>query len=128
MERWEWFRFLRVEREGVWERAGLYLCGLWNASVGGRPAYRHDSRGVGRLDSGRRGTYHGPRLSLYPSPPSPCRGRGPCRRRTSIWVALDCAWLATETAVKSGEKVLPSYVACPVSRTCLFVPYCESRR
>ena len=56
-----------------------------------------------------------PCLCLYPCP-YPGRGRGLylclylCRRRTSICQIFEyCAWLATVTAVKSGEKVLPSY-------------------
>ena len=60
----------------------------------------------------------GPGPFLYPGPI-------PGHRRTSIWEAFGCAWLATETAVKSGETVLPSYVVCPVSMIYLFVPLCR---
>lgn len=59
---------------------------------------------------------------LYPYP-SPGHDPFPGRRRTSIWVAFGCASLATETAEKSGETVLPSYVACPGNTTCHASPF-----
>ena len=71
-----------------------------------------------------RGPCRGPYPSVYPYPClSPCLVPG--RRRTSIWEAFDCAWLATETAVKSGETVLPSYVVYLASMIYLFVPFCQ---
>ena len=46
-----------------------------------------------------------PCLYLYP-----CGRPYLCRCRTSIWQIFGyCAWSATVTAVKSGEKALPSY-------------------
>ena len=74
-----------------------------------------------------RDTYHGHHVDPYPYPClCLCRVRAPClgpgRRRIEIWGAFDCAWSATETAVKSGEMVLPSYVVCPASRICPDVP------
>ena len=85
--------------------------GLANESVV-RLVYRSPDAchlGICRRDTGR-GLYLCP--SLYPVR-GPCLGPCLCRRRTATWEAFGCAWLATETAVKSGEKVLPSYAECP---------------
>lgn len=82
----------------------------------GRPGNPSGGHGRGHRDTGHPGGGRG-------------RGRGPCgpypclcpsRRRTSTWGAD--ASLATETAVKSGGKVLPSYSDCPVSAICLVAP------
>ncbi len=71
------------------------------------PACRRGSLSCGRHDTYLRDIYHCPcpylclSRVLYPCP---------CRRRTSICQIFGyCAWLAMVTAVKSGEKALPSY-------------------
>ena len=87
---------------------------LESANACDRPCGHLDSPSDGRPDTCR------PCTCLYLCP---CLFPCPGHRRTSIWEAFGCAWLATETAVKSGETVLPSYVVCPASRIYLFVPW-----
>lgn len=102
---------------------GLFALLTW--SVDARLVCHRGSPVFCRLGTYRPCTYPYLCLCLYPCL-FLCRGLCPypglVRRRTSIWEAFDCAWLAMETAVKSGETVLPSYVVYPASRTCRASP------
>jgi hypothetical protein len=100
--------------------------GLWNENVYGRPVCRLGGPVSYHLYTCRLCTC----LCLYPCLClylclflCPCLFL--CRRRTSIWEAFDCAWLAMETAM-NGETVLPSYVVSPVNTTCLALPFQET--
>ena len=111
---------LEASVHGVSDRGSVNGVGSGRGHLCGRRGTFSGGHGRAHCNTCRPGTDHGHGLCLCPFPCGPCPSLYPSRRRTSTWWAG--ASLATETAVKSGGKVLPSYSDCPVSMICLVAP------